>query len=467
MSEVAGMKLLVKKSFVDAVVVQEDDDDQLLRTLTAPAAYAGQEPKHEPEEASTLSADHPLQWVASTPPDSPVMSYRYPLDVPMSSIHCNQCSPLAHIDPFKSNSGSESVMNFDMPMMSPGEFHPSEEESTSASEDGEAALRKRTSCAGQPWYPVQGPSAPPLHVPSAPMVMQAMALPVPAPPISGAMTPGPAVMAASGPFAVAMTAPAPMAAASGPGASLSPPTYAAMFQVMSMPMAIVSTVPEMPARTTCAPFLWPIPRDVPVPVPMSMPVMPKMPEHEPRIPFGTHHRFHHETITTGDVSEDHREVVKKEFMGRLSVITEDQVHHGGILRYAVQFSEGELSNADGVGFIFSSKLPCPKNIQKIVSIFVNRTGRICLRAQSDVIRCDMCVRRIHIGDWVSAVVDLDRRTAEFTVWPSRGGAHSSATLDFGAMLDAKRRTMPSLPKAACGYFACVVKNIGVGIRLGS
>ena len=31
-----------------------------------------------------------------------------------------------------------------------------------------------------------------------------------------------------------------------------------------------------------------------------------------------------------------------------------------------------------VGFILSSDLPCTKNIQKIVSVFANRTGRICL-----------------------------------------------------------------------------------------
>lgn len=30
-----------------------------------------------------------------------------------------------------------------------------------------------------------------------------------------------------------------------------------------------------------------------------------------------------------------------------------------------------------VGFILSSDLPCTKNIQKIVSVFANRTGRIC------------------------------------------------------------------------------------------
>jgi len=480
MSQVAGVKLVVNKSFVEAVVDQEEDDEQLPRTLTAPARYEGYVLEKELEGVSTLTADHPLQWVESTPPPSPVMSYRC---VPMAGVPCNQGLPLTRIDRDESHVGSESVQNCDMPVP-PGKDHPKEEESTSASEDSEAALlRSRTSCGI--WYP-PGPAAAALHVAGAPMVLpqagfapQAMVLPVPEPPISisGAAAMVPAVMAATGPLAAVVTAPA-STSTRGPAVNLVAPTYAAAMQVVGVPAALVSTVPaalvstvsatpEMIARTTAAPFPWLMPKDMPVPVPMSMPGMPEMPVSEQKIPFGTRHQFHEETITMGDVSNDRRDFVKREFMGRLSIITEDQINHGGILHYAVQFTEGELSNADGVGFILSSKLPSPKNIQKIVSIFANRTGRICVRAQSEVVRCDMSVKRIHIGDWVSARIDLDRRLAKFTVWPSSGGAPSSATLDFGAILDAKRRTMPSLPKTASGYFACVVKHTGVGVRLGS
>ena len=32
-------------------------------------------------------------------------------------------------------------------------------------------------------------------------------------------------------------------------------------------------------------------------------------------------------------------------------------------RYCLRFTDGELSNADGVGIVFSSQLPCPQNIQ--------------------------------------------------------------------------------------------------------
>lgn len=37
----------------------------------------------------------------------------------------------------------------------------------------------------------------------------------------------------------------------------------------------------------------------------------------------------------------------------------------------------QVTRTSKVGFILSSDLPCTKNIQKIISVFANRTGRIC------------------------------------------------------------------------------------------
>lgn len=185
------------------------------------------------------------------------------------------------------------------------------------------------------------------------------------------------------------------------------------------------------------------------------------------MPFGMLHRFHRETETMGDLSADAREFKKEFFSGRLSVITEDQIHSKGIMHYCVQFTGGELSAADGVGFILSSKLPCPKNIQRIVSIFANRLGRICIRAQSEVIRSDVGVRPMEIGDWVAVTVNLDESVAEFAVWPGGGGQPSRATFHFGNALDTMRARIPGIPKTTSGYFACVVKHVGVSVKLGS
>lgn len=182
---------------------------------------------------------------------------------------------------------------------------------------------------------------------------------------------------------------------------------------------------------------------------------------------GTRHQFHTEAGTMGDLSRDQRSFTKRLFDGRLSVVTESFVNYEGRLEYLVQFSGGELSSADGVGFILSPKLPCPKNIQKITSIFANRTGRICVRANSEVVRSDVSIRPLEVGDLVSVVVDLDRSLAQFTIWPTDGEAPSTALFDFGTALERLRARIPNVSKCRCGYFACVIKNAGVSVQLGS
>merc|ERR1719329_470334 len=133
--------------------------------------------------------------------------------------------------------------------------------------------------------------------------------------------------------------------------------------------------------------------------------------------FAKLHRFHVETRKMGKLSEDGRRFTKMEFKGRLSLVTEDEVHSQGIMRYVVQFTAGELSSADGVGFVFSPKLPCSKNIQHITSIFVNRVGRICMRGGSEVVRSDVTVKQLELGDWIEMTVNLQDLIADFTVWP--------------------------------------------------
>lgn len=183
--------------------------------------------------------------------------------------------------------------------------------------------------------------------------------------------------------------------------------------------------------------------------------------------FGNLHTFHLETGKMGLLSADKRSFTKQEFKGRLSVVTESEIHTQGTMRYAVQFSSGELSSADGIGFIFSARLPCPKNIQKIVSIFANRTGRLCVRANAEVIRSDISVRPLELGDWLEMTVNLEAQLAHFTVWPRDGGMPSCASLAFGDMLDALKSRIPTLPKVTCGYMAIVVKHIGVSVVIGS
>ncbi|CAE8585067.1 unnamed protein product [Polarella glacialis] len=177
-------------------------------------------------------------------------------------------------------------------------------------------------------------------------------------------------------------------------------------------------------------------------------------------------RFHLSSASMGALSDQDSTFTNTSRANRLTVLSENQVHHGGVIRHSVRFTSGELSNADGVGFIFSSGLPCTKNIQKIVSVFANRTGRICIRAYTQVQRCDISVKPLELGDLLEVVTDLDQYTIEFTVWPASGSGASTVKVGFGQMLHALRRNGRSI-RQACGYLAVVVKNPGVSVTMGS
>merc|ERR1712232_79367 len=190
-------------------------------------------------------------------------------------------------------------------------------------------------------------------------------------------------------------------------------------------------------------------------------------------PFGNEHCFHSEVSIMGTVKDNFRQFTKVGYEGRLSVVSEAQVRTGGIHKFCVQFTSGELSKADGVGFIFSSKLPCKKNIQRIVSIFVNQRGRICMRVYQDIIRASAHVKPLKLGDWVEMSMDLDKHIPYFTIWPGNSQAQLSrssyAEFAFGSKISDSYTEAGNSQQLALGtgHLACVVKNEGVTVTLGS
>eukprot|EP00438_Fugacium_kawagutii_P029854 Skav235133 [mRNA] locus=scaffold321:292321:302055:- [translate_table: standard] len=118
--------------------------------------------------------------------------------------------------------------------------------------------------------------------------------------------------------------------------------------------------------------------------------------------------------TMGVMSADARTFTKKYNKGRaeaeapLSIVSENKVHfQGGTVRYALQFTEGELCSADGVGFILSADLPCTRIL----------------------------------------------------------GAEP-ATVSFKEVLENARGRVP-VPRNPCGFLAVVIKHVGVSVQLGS
>eukprot|EP00930_Biecheleria_cincta_P005495 TRINITY_DN106426_c0_g1_i1.p1 TRINITY_DN106426_c0_g1~~TRINITY_DN106426_c0_g1_i1.p1 ORF type:complete len:450 (-),score=73.12 TRINITY_DN106426_c0_g1_i1:234-1505(-) len=186
--------------------------------------------------------------------------------------------------------------------------------------------------------------------------------------------------------------------------------------------------------------------------------------------FGMEHSFHSEVKSFGKCSPDLRSFTKGEdFEGRLSVLSGSQVQHGGVQRYLMQFSAGQLSKADGVGFVFASRVPCAKNIQKIVSVFVNQRGRICMRVFGDILRAKKHVRTLRIGDWIEMIIDLERSVATFKVWANEyaGEPDSTAEFHYGQRLSQANQASAKPVKLNVGHFACVVQNVGVTMTMGS
>uniref|UniRef100_A0A7S2VH73 Uncharacterized protein n=1 Tax=Zooxanthella nutricula TaxID=1333877 RepID=A0A7S2VH73_9DINO len=192
-------------------------------------------------------------------------------------------------------------------------------------------------------------------------------------------------------------------------------------------------------------------------------------------PLGMLHAFHPETREMGIVAPDFRTFSKVGYEGRLSVVSEKEVHTDGVQRYLVQFSAGELSRADGVGFVFSPRLPCAKNIQRIVSIFVNQRGRICMRVFADIVRASAYVKPLELGDWVEMAIDLDERVATFNIWPRTangwpslmGRPASTAVFPYGQRLARLNQANHKSVNLSVGHLACVVKNIGVTVTVAS
>jgi hypothetical protein len=191
------------------------------------------------------------------------------------------------------------------------------------------------------------------------------------------------------------------------------------------------------------------------------------------LPTGTLHSFHQECTHFGVASSDMRRFTKDErFEGRLSILSESTVQMGGVHRYLVQFTAGEVGPADGVGFVFAHVLPCVKNIQKITSIFLNQRGRVCTRVFKEVIKESTNVQPIKIGDWVEMTIDLDTFVVTFNVWPcsalalKKSRPDSTVVFNYGARL-AELTKNPAKPKLRAGYLGCVVKDVGTTVTIAS
>lgn len=210
--------------------------------------------------------------------------------------------------------------------------------------------------------------------------------------------------------------------------------------------------------------------------PFSMPVQNLAPAVK-AVPIGAC-QWHEESRSMGSMDLGKKTFTKKEYDGRLSMVTEAKVHPGGVHRYVVYIEEGPVSVADGFGFVFSSTLPCKKNIQKIDSIFLNKKGKVCSRIANELeMLSTNSVGYIDVGSIVELVVDLEKLECTFAIYsPPRGiDAESLSILArddktistwlIGTSSASIRSVVERLSgQVPTGHFCAVIKNIGTTVR---
>mmetsp|Transcript_50449 Transcript_50449/g.156061 ORF Transcript_50449/g.156061 Transcript_50449/m.156061 type:complete len:414 (-) Transcript_50449:248-1489(-) len=142
-------------------------------------------------------------------------------------------------------------------------------------------------------------------------------------------------------------------------------------------------------------------------------------------------RWHTSAGTVGQLSEDRHIFMKMDSSYRmnsrgfalspLTILYEEELHRHSVRRYRYEISQGSIGPADGVGFVFSSKIQ-RTNIQNIRSIFLNRNGHICVRDRGEIVRMKSAAPRLAEKMVLRMVVDLDADYVAFYV--ESGGSGS-------------------------------------------
>ncbi|XP_053991769.1 uncharacterized protein LOC128883436 isoform X2 [Hylaeus volcanicus] len=144
--------------------------------------------------------------------------------------------------------------------------------------------------------------------------------------------------------------------------------------------------------------------------------------------------------------------------GSISLIYEQQLRHRGLHGYSLTIVDGQILPSDGIGFVFADRVPCSKNIKRLWSIFVNRTGHIIKRMGSHMERqANPHLPPLQLGNCVAMILDLDKYVASFQTTDSKGKILARAKIDlisFAEKVDASQ-----------GYLCAVLTKSGVVLRM--
>jgi len=144
---------------------------------------------------------------------------------------------------------------------------------------------------------------------------------------------------------------------------------------------------------------------------------------------------------------------RKREMSSICMIFDHKLQTGGTHSYTYGILDGELGPADGVGFVFDTKIR-RNNIQRMRTVFLNQRGDICIRDQAHVQKLGAQVPPLAVGRWATVHVDLDSFRLCFAVY-SHEGLLGCADVNLQGTFRAVQRS---------GFFCAVVtKDICVSL----
>lgn len=144
---------------------------------------------------------------------------------------------------------------------------------------------------------------------------------------------------------------------------------------------------------------------------------------------------------------------RKRELFSICMIFDHKLQTGSTHSYTYGILDGELGPADGVGFVFDTKIR-RNNIQRMRTVFLNQRGDICIRDQAHVQKLGAQVPALAVGRWVTVQVDLDSFRMLFSVY-SHEGLLGVAHVNLWGMFRAVQSS---------GFFCAVVtKDISVSL----
>lgn len=169
-------------------------------------------------------------------------------------------------------------------------------------------------------------------------------------------------------------------------------------------------------------------------------------------------KWHSSALSAGSLSQDSHIFVKSHAgprkshsngmtLSSLCMLFERDLRVGGMHQYHYSIVEGSVGAADGVGFVFDSRIR-RTNIQRMRSIFLNKHGQVCLRNLDSIIKLPSSLLKLSEGISVFLQVDLDNATASFRMHDLSGKPCGAVDLSFASLLaDGQARS---------GFFCAIV-----------